>query len=31
VASAYRRLRRPFDALAGALFLGLGVRLAASG
>jgi threonine efflux protein len=31
VASAYRRLRRPFDALAGTLFLGLGVRLAASG
>lgn len=31
VAAAYRRLRRPLDALAGALFIGLGLRLASAG
>jgi threonine/homoserine/homoserine lactone efflux protein len=31
VVRAYRAVRRPIDALAGAVFVALGVRLAASG
>jgi threonine/homoserine/homoserine lactone efflux protein len=31
VAAAYRRLRRPIDAVAGALFIGLGIRMVATG
>jgi threonine efflux protein len=31
VAAAYRRLRRPLDALAGTLFIAVGLRLATSG